>query len=171
MPPSKRRRITEPSESPADEVVRESTANDEAPGTPLQAASQTAVQTEENTNDTASALASDIADKNKERQDRFKALQARAVSSIAGSLSTLGSCHQTPHRTKPDDPMLTRPAEEIRRAQPQRSCRRIPTPRHRPDPPILALPQTSIRVPQAPQSRHHRRRRGFRTQARLGLDD
>ncbi|KAI4121947.1 MAG: hypothetical protein LQ347_006688 [Umbilicaria vellea] len=86
MPPSKRRRITEPSESPADEVVRESTANDEAPGTPLQAASQTAVQTEENTNDTASALASDIADKNKERQDRFKALQARAKKSAERNL-------------------------------------------------------------------------------------
>lgn len=85
MPPSKRRRITEPSESTAEEVAHEGTAKDAATARPLQAASQTAVQIEESTEAKASELASDIAEKNKERQDRFKALQARAVSSLTDS--------------------------------------------------------------------------------------
>ena len=90
MPPSKRRRVPDSPEAPAIEIARQATADESTAAPPL-ANSQIDSSSEGTTKKIALEPVSDIAEKNKERQDRFKALQARAVSRLV-DLSSIPEC-------------------------------------------------------------------------------
>ena len=80
MPPAKRRRVAEASEAPADQATQQGTTHHKPTDVPSQEAPQLEDRPDGSTNNVASELVSGVVEKNKERQDRFKALQARAVS-------------------------------------------------------------------------------------------
>lgn len=88
-----------------EEADHGATANDESTVTPIQAAAQVESKPDETTSIKVSESASDTADKNRERQDRFKALQARAVSRWNGHQSTPGYPFPTSSRTNSNEPI------------------------------------------------------------------
>ncbi|SLM41099.1 pre-mrna-splicing factor syf2 [Lasallia pustulata] len=104
MPPSKRRRVSESSEAPMEEADHGATANDESTVTPIQAAAQVESKPDETTSTKVSESASDTADKNRERQDRFKALQARAKKSAERNLKEAAA---ESHRLATDPTLLS----------------------------------------------------------------
>ena len=80
MPPAKRRRVAEASEAPTEQATQQGTTHHKPTDVPSQAAPELEDRPDGSTNNVAPKLASGVVEKNKERQDRFKALQARAVS-------------------------------------------------------------------------------------------
>lgn len=70
------------------------------------------------------------ADPNKERQERFKALQARAVSLAPMNLTAIAK--------------LKLSLAKVSENKPERSSRRIPTFGHRSEPSFFTFPQTSL---------------------------
>ncbi len=111
MPPAKKRKIADESKSHDDPPVDET----------AEPKSQVPQHIDKDSKAEASGepqVDLESVDKNQERKDRFKALQARAVSSL--------------HPTIPEWPSTDFYVAKVRSKEPQRSSRRVTTTRDRP---------------------------------------
>ena len=131
MPPAKRRKTAAVSEA-LDRDAEGQAPSSEPQGT--QTVDKPHEDKEPVTVDTGDASV----DQNKERQERFKALQARAVS--PGPMNLMATAK------------LTLSLAKVSQNKPERSSRRIPTSGHRSQPSFFTFPQTRLCLTQPAKS-------------------